>query len=485
MLCCISSFGQTDPLERIISTDQLKHDFEILASTLEENHPGLHLYSSPNEIHNVLHPELNKKEYTLREALTLLAAAVDQIHDGHTNLLAGDYITGDILARQKFFPFTLRIADGRAYVNHNFSEYDFLERGTEIVSINHQSIDEILAELKPFITCDGYDREAKLEQLEGQFWWYYGLRYGYRETFVIRYREYGSSDVKHLVNAALTYSDRFDMLSEVYGFDWEPDEKMSFTIHEDVAILTVNQFHGMSKVVYSAFLESTFKRMRKNDVEHLVIDIRKNGGGREGFENILFSYLPNEMICKYDEIYALNMQTESYAYLEHGGRNRIQDWLYRSFEYHQDGQEWKRRRPRFLSTLQPREQQFEGQVYLLVGGQVFSSAADFAAMCKEYVDNCSLIGTETLGGCVSNTSGYFYRLVLPHTGFEVEIPRVHFRLNIPADNPGGGVLPDYFVDFEIENFVNGLDGHLKLAYELIGRKERSQFDIETAEAKLH
>lgn len=401
------------------------------------------------------------------EAFGILAGVIDQVKDGHTTALLGDLLTDYILHTKKFFPFTLRILNEGVFVNHNFSEHEYLEKGSKVLSINQVPIDEILLSLTQFVTCDGYSRLSKMEQLEGQFWWYYGLKYGYRETFIIEYEEPSAFDTKRLVAAALGHTDRFDILSEVYGFNWEPEEKIAFSIQGDVAMITVNQFHGVSKGAYKSFLENCFAAIEQNNIEHVVIDIRKNGGGREGFENILFSFLDHDMTDKYKSIKAINLKSDAYTNVSKGGRKRVADWVYRNFEFEDTTEGWTRKRERFKSTLNSRKNVFSGDSYVLISGQVFSSGADFAAMAKAYVSRCTLIGTETLGGQSLNTSGYYYRFVLPNTGFVVEIPRVLFELNVPTDDLGRGVRPDVEVNTTFSAFIEGKDLHMEKVYEIV------------------
>ncbi|NNE54930.1 MAG: hypothetical protein HKN32_02840, partial [Flavobacteriales bacterium] len=163
LLLALQSFSQDDPLKRTVDAELLRHDMSILLDALQENHPGLHLYSSPTEIDQAFQIPDSVEEMELREAYALFAKAIDQVHDGHTNVLPGEMINAFVLRKQKFFPFTLKIIEGKVFVNHNFSEHDFLNRGTEILAINHVPIQDILNEIRVFVTCDGYDRDAKYE----------------------------------------------------------------------------------------------------------------------------------------------------------------------------------------------------------------------------------------------------------------------------------------------------------------------------------
>ena len=446
----------------------MTEDLKLLQTVLRENHPGLFSFNTSEQIEALFSRAVPEGESAPPlKAFGTFAGIIDEIKDGHTNASIGEFLTDYILHSKKFFPFTLRVLNEGVYVNHNFSEHEYLQRGSKIVSINSVPIEEILTNLKQFVTCDGYSRLSKMEQLEGQFWWYYGLKYGYRQTFMIEFNNPGSSETKRLVASALGHSDRFDILSEVYGFEWEPEEKIAFSIQGDIAVITVNQFHGVSKIIYKSFLENCFETIDRNDIEHVVIDIRKNGGGKEGYENILLSFLNHHMTEKYKSIKAINLKSDVYDHMTKGGRKRLADWVYRNFEFEDTDEGWTRKRERFKSTLSKSKTAYSGDVYVLISGQVFSSGADFAAMAKAYVPNCTLIGTETRGGQNLNTSGYYYRLVLPNTGFVVEIPRVRFELNVPIGDKGRGVVPDVEVHQTLTDFISCKDSHMQKVFEIV------------------
>ncbi|MGB0424821.1 MAG: hypothetical protein ACPGED_10870, partial [Flavobacteriales bacterium] len=105
--------------------------------------------------------------------------------------------------------------------------------------------------------------------------------------------------------------------------------------------------------------------------------------------------------------------------------------------------------------------------YILIDGEVFSSAADFAAMAADYGNSCILIGEETAGGYQGNTSGYFYTLKLPNTEFKVEIPRIDFNLRVRNHMHQGGVQPDIVVPDHLAAFIEGGDYQLQFVLDLI------------------
>lgn len=448
------------------SRADLAADVALIDEVLRETHPGLFLYQTQEEFDSrqQLLLAMADDDLNLLEAYQLLAGLVDGIQDGHTNLMLGERQIDWILTHERFFPFTFRFLEGKVYINHNFSEHDYLDRGTEVLAVNGVSMPEILEELSAYITCDGNSRQSELEALEGQFWWYYALRYGFPSTFNITYQD--SEQKKTILVSPLNYSDRYEMLSEVYGFEWSPDNILDFKLDGDRAIMTITQFHGVSKWAYQRFLKNSFRQIEQAGIDHLIIDIRKNGGGREGYENLLFSYLYNTLDEKYEEVSVTQPVSEHYDNFQAGTARRIQDRFLKTFEFQKEEDGWSRR-TRFANTLEPKRYQFDGSTYVLIAGQVFSGGAEFASMAKAYVPNCTLIGTETSGGSKQNTSGYYYKLTLPNTGFTLEIPRVYFRLNVPVENEAAGVVPHIQSDCTYQDFISNTDTQLQTAMDLI------------------
>lgn len=474
--CATQLFAQDDEyLDYRIPPHRVEADLELLYSVLSESHPGFDLYLKANQIDSLFSQKIPSDGLTYCETYTHIADLIDHIHDGHTNVHLNEELSDYILATQRFFPFTLKFINGVAYIDHNFSEHEYMARGCEVLTINGMHVDCIVDELLPFITCDGAPRAAKLEQLEGQFWWYYALRFGFKSTFRLEYldvMEVAESEKKNLVVTAIRYSDRFDLLQEVYGFGHQtPASKMDFDIKDGIGVLTINQFHGISKINYSMFLNRCFSILEEKGVASLIIDIRENGGGREGFENMLLSYLPHTLNDKYDLVEMRSTESSYYKFMQGATKNRFSDFLYKTFEFSESDDSWVRR-DRFQKTLEHQSPQFRGDVYVLIGGEVFSGGSDFASMAKSYVPRCTLIGTETLGGASANSSGYFYRLILPNSGLIVEVPRVLFQLNVPVAESNRGVVPDIEASQNLNDFLAGKDHVMSLTLDIIDERQQ-------------
>lgn len=456
--------GQTW-LEEQISAEEFQSDVILAWEVLNEAHSGLYRYTDSLHFAEILGRTLQVEDsLPMHQAYFEMANLIQAARDGHTYVLPNDQQDRDLMTQKRFLPFTFKILDDQVFVNQNFSRSE-IYRGDQVVAIDGKPVNGLVETLRSYMTTDGFSVTAKDRLLEGQFWWYYGLHFGFKESHHIVVLHEGKR--RAYVVEAVSYVDRNLMLHS--WRDDRNDAPIHWHMEGDVGYLRVSRFFAMSQRFYSKQLYLAFKYFDEQRAKDLVLDIRGNGGGREGFENQLFSYFPNSLYRKYDEVSMRNVRSDHYDVYKHRFSKKMADIVYKTVEFEQREGEWHRRE-RFSSSFAEPKYMFRGDVYLLIDGEVFSSAADFAAMAADYGTRFILIGEETAGGYQGNTSGYFYELVLPHTGFIVNVPRINFDLNVRNQLHQGGVQPDYPVKTTKDDFLSNTDAPLQFALDLIKRE---------------
>jgi C-terminal processing protease CtpA/Prc len=109
---------------------------------------------------------------------------------------------------------------------------------------------------------------------------------------------------------------------------------------------------------------------------------------------------------------------------------------------------------------------FNGQVYILTGGNSFSATCLFAGALKGQ-KNVTLVGEETGGGYYGNTAWMIPDVTLPVTGVRFRLPRFRLVVNKTWEKNGLGVLPDVEAPPSVEAIMKGLDFKTAKAKELI------------------
>ncbi|MFM1933070.1 MAG: hypothetical protein RL226_2373 [Bacteroidota bacterium] len=453
-LCFVISFtwislcSSAQWFQPALSGAELRADALLLKEVLRESHAGLYAYTQPAAFEELFAAFEGDDSVSYHQAFHLLSQVVDGVRDGHTWIVPSDAQTRFILERERFIPFSLALSGQKLTIYGNFSAHPGLKSGTEVVEINGISIRDMVRELLPYVTADGINLSGKLAAMNEQFWWYYGLHFGFpAEHQVVVRDERGRLD--SISVPAITMNDRIQAIYEVYPKYSDSRDAFSWKFDGSTAYLRIPRFSGMKLNTFEQWIDRFFQEVAQHKCSDLVIDLRGNGGGIEGYENILLSYLNTLPIERYNAVYMSNPRSSYYKHLHKGGLRWLEDWVYAAIEFDQteDGR-WLRRE-RFKRTKFCPSNTFDGPVYIWVDGDVFSGASEFASIARSHVENCTLIGQPTCGGQAGHTSGYYYLLKLPNTGFSVNIPRVRFDLAIKTKRTGGGLMPDVLIESNV------------------------------------
>jgi C-terminal processing protease CtpA/Prc len=113
-----------------------------------------------------------------------------------------------------------------------------------------------------------------------------------------------------------------------------------------------------------------------------------------------------------------------------------------------------------------RKNHFDGNVYILTGGNSFSATTLFTQTVKQQ-DNVIVVGEETGGGAYGNSAWLIPDLTLPETGVRFRLPlfRLVIDKNIPKD--GRGVQPEVIAMPTTEAIRRGVDYKMEKVIELI------------------
>jgi C-terminal processing protease CtpA/Prc len=121
-----------------------------------------------------------------------------------------------------------------------------------------------------------------------------------------------------------------------------------------------------------------------------------------------------------------------------------------------------------LKLLQPKDKAFKGDVYILINGGTFSSAAEFASMAH-HNKRAVFIGEEAGGGYLGNCSLGTPTLTLPQSKIRILIPLAKYELAVKEVIPfGHGVLPDFQTSYTLSDILQNTDKDLELCLEIIG-----------------
>lgn len=120
-----------------------------------------------------------------------------------------------------------------------------------------------------------------------------------------------------------------------------------------------------------------------------------------------------------------------------------------------------------LQLREPKSDVFKGKLYVLMNGICFSSAADLISDLKK-TTNAVFIGEESGGMFEGPTGGDAIVIQLPNSKIMVRIsPNLQIGYMYQKHPIGQGVLPDYKINYTIDDVLQQKDLEMELAKKLI------------------
>lgn len=222
-------------------------------------------------------------------------------------------------------------------------------------------------------------------------------------------------------------------------------------------------------------LQEWMEQVVKAQSEALVIDIRNNGGGSEPLATQVLSYLVKHPFRYYACLTMNAADFDFFRYVAEADELRVEIPKYTK-PASPECRKWgalEMTSAAFpnLGIQQPRRPHFAGRVYVLVNSGSFSTSAEFAsAFSAEHAGK--IIGQETSGGYLGDSSGLEVAVKLPATGMTFGATLVAYHMAV-ARHAGiqGGVVPDIIVHPQVEDIIAGRDLELEEV-----RKQETQFN---------
>ena len=245
-------------------------------------------------------------------------------------------------------------------------------------------------------------------------------------------------------------------------------------LNNSTAYIGVHSFSNSDIKKYSKeksiadFFKNSFQSISANGIQNLIIDVSQNGGGTEGNEGLLYSYL-GENYQKYIKVSAKTQR----AILDNGNDEPIKLKTFGFVERiavnkkMKDGSLERRKWIGYglMAYKKKPKHSFNGKLYVLISPTTYSGGSEFCNMI--YTNElATFVGEETGGGYYGNTSGYSKEITLPHSKIDVDLPALRFIMNVKPKLPfGSGVLPDYKVIPTFEQYINGENAPLTFILE--------------------
>lgn len=450
----------------------LQGDFDLLVSSLKEGHTGIYCYTTAQSFDSLVAAQRAMIQDSMNgfQFYNIVSPIVAATKEDHCDINLSDELKGFLRQQGKFMPLSvLNSGDDTFILNDTISGQSF--KGARIIAINGMPIQAIKEKIYRTFGSDGDILSSKIAFLEGiKLAIEYAKVIGQPESFdmTVMNPSNGSQQtvsVKSVTFDALkTIETRVD---STYHTDTNKPPASFEYLDGNTARLTFNTFSNSrfrkQHMNFQEFTDSCFNVLLKDKPEILIIDMRENGGGSEGNEDYLFSWLTDQPYIKYDSV---ELSRFEFSFINHtdyaADSDRIALYKELREENELTGHGKILRKKGIYTPTPPRAHPFKGFLYILTSGWTYSGGAEFCSLVREHT-NAVFVGQETGGGYYGNTSGTMLELTLPVTKLSISIPILKFNLAVHKGIPGHGVIPDFEVKPSFESFSKGIDQELDKA----------------------
>ena len=465
-LCIQLSFAQPNPKD-IITKDQALTDLKVLEISLREIHPSFYRYTTKTEFDIAF---ANARSHingniSLIEFTNLVAPIVAMIRCGHTHTLI-PYVT----SRSKFFPADVKVISNRLFVLYDYSAKK-IPGGSEVIEINGISTQEILNSLSSRTNADGYGQNFKDRVIEQGFAGNYAAYFSQPDSFSVKLSV--GEEIRAVTLPALSGE---SINKEKAKRNLGSEKLVSFEVdHENnVGILKIRTFFSKKVKQQSGqnlkrFIRKSFRKLNNEKVANLIIDIRRNTGGRVAIPPLLFSYFTDEDFKFRNRL--LFRHGYKFSYPQYLNRNKLNDWVNRKLDRKINDTTYEWTLHRNTKPYKARKTKYAGKLFIIINGMTTSAATEFASLL--YANNKGTFVGEESGGDYNGVNGFDQTyLRLPNSGVGVLI--AGWRSVMNWDNNqliGHGIPPTYLIRPTIEDMLNGRDAEMAFIYDLIKKQK--------------
>lgn len=474
------NFGDFPKIEK----EKLHRDLDLLYQGLDKFHSGMYWYTPKDSIDLAFQNAKSKIPTNLNifEFHKIIAPLVALSREDHTDIFLPKEVKEETNKNQniRFLPLTVVFLGEKLYCVNNASNNSAKIENFEIETINGEMPKEIVSKIGNLFASDGYIKTVKCSDLGGfNFSKYYYYYYGIIEKYEVKFKELTDP----ITINSLSISQINDKLKKNNNIIKEKveNEPLQFkiidtkTAYLDIQTFSNDNIKKDSKYkTLKKFLKYCFSEIKGKNIENVIIDVSKNGGGTEGNEGLLYSYF-GDNYQKYSKVRAKTQK----GILDNGIDEPIKLKAFGLFERlftnkkMQDGS-LERRNGLGLGLMAYKKtpkNTFKGNIYIIISPITYSGGSEFSNMMYSQ-GLATFIGQETGGGYLGNTSGYGRNLTLPNSKIKIEIPSLQFVMNVEPKLPfGSGVKPHYQVIPTINQYVNNENVCLEYALKLINEKK--------------
>lgn len=442
------------------SVDQQQEDFHVFKHVLESKEGILDLNFSKDSVAFYLDKlELDlQEERSPLEQYKLYAQMVARLQGGHTSVMQNRAVQSEWLLKHQSLPLDLyligrRLVAGKIISDDsenverpNSSKKNKVPTNSEILSIDSLTVPEMMAHIGNYLSSDEGSIDFKYYQASQMFDFFHHLALPLtKDSVLVTYVSPDFDTVSvflqpgkapiHSMNARLQkYSEAYDRNETNFG---------KFKIVDNTyGYFRFKSFSASSGNEYDAFLKQAFQKLKRQNIDKLVIDLRGNTGGIMQYDFIKYFVGEGVNIGRYviskpfkksqnQYIRKVNMPFVRYAMLSWSQKRKLRDGSFNQG---------------IIITEDVDENLlYTGKICVITDEGTFSSAAILACQLKT-LGQATIVGRPAGGSFYAGNAGTLI-VKLPHSGIEMAVnPNTFYSHLNPVTYPLDLKQPSVFLD---------------------------------------
>ncbi len=498
---CTSVEKYNKKIAQPISVKKIKKDVDYVQRKLLKLHPNLYAYISKEQLNfkfdslrNTIQVPLTSKEFYF--AISPVIASVRQ---GHMSMspVSKRYTNKELKRLLKagtgpLSQFVFQWENDKLYVLKNNSKEKYITTGTEIITVNGISPQQLHEKYKSGITSDGLNTTFLRKWFSKRYISYMTNEIGVNDslTFVFKQKDSVFTKVicrkkaeKNVKKDSVRTHHNKDIVAnpdkeklkvlkrnkKILGYDAvskEYSKSLKFVSNDSlVAVLKIKNF---SKGWYNEAYEMLFDSIKKQKAHTLIIDIRDNPGGKVADVVNLYSYLTNKNYT----LLKPAVVTSKTSLWKLGMFEKIPKLAYPFgavfYPFYMGFTTLRTKKQNGIYTyglVGSRERKFnknhfDGKIYVIINGGSFSAACLLSSALKEN-PKVTFVGEETGGGFNGTVAGIMPVLQLPHSKIPWRLGLMQIETVHETPVYGRGIFPDKEIIQTIEDKVNNNDPEME------------------------
>ncbi|WP_158975597.1 S41 family peptidase [Cellulophaga sp. L1A9] len=508
---CVSVKNYNNQIAELHSVEELHQDVDFAYYKLIKLHPRLYQF--------ITKEQLDDKFDSLKIAINtpmsstdfyrMLAPVVSEVRQGHISISPpfSKFTRKERKSRRKnkfeFYDLAFEQVNDAFLIHDNYG-LDSTIVGSEVLEVNGEPIEQLLANYEHVFSSDGYNTTFKDRFVALRFSTFYLRDKGRLDSLELKLKHKDSiftkmlrtipkdssnvkkmpkdSTVKEPVLTKLEKKDkkRLDRIkrknNKKYGYQ---NTKKQFTRNfrflkqdQDIAYMKIR---GFSNGKYSDFYKESFQKIDSANAKTLVLDLRDNTGGRLDEIALLYSYLTDEKyqfikkgesMTRFPFHKALLSRRNPFALnalgvlvapitipLEYSRTHRKDGVLYYKFRTSKQNRK-------------PKELNFKGPIYVLINGNSFSASSILSTALKGS-KRATFVGEETGGHYNGTVAGISKFIQLPNSKVTISFGLLHIQSPYENSEKGYGIKPEVVIVPTEENRLNNEDPELEWIIEKV------------------